>query len=71
LISKQSRDCWNPRCESVNGKVGTWRNDKGQKGGEKGWCSKCLKALNERMNEASNNERVKEGKDWSNEAVNE
>jgi len=24
--------------------MGTWRTDKGQKGGGKGWCSGCLKA---------------------------
>ena len=38
-----SKPSLNPECILNNGEQGTWRNDKGLKGGGKGWCGKCLK----------------------------
>ena len=35
--------CENPKFFDINGKIKTWRVDKGYKGGGKRWCCKCLK----------------------------
>ena len=43
MKQKNKHECQNLKCSQWNKEIGTWRTDKGQKGGGKGWCSNCLK----------------------------
>ena len=42
--------CKNEKCFSLNGYIGTWRKDKNPNGKIRGWCKKCLKNEEDKIN---------------------
>ena len=51
-----SKPCFNKECTLNNGVLGSWRTDKGQKGGGKGWCKDCLKKDEKILRDAGGHE---------------